>query len=120
MKLATLIAAGALGLSGLAVAAPAASAAPAGQEVQQVQQVQTVIATQTAQRPDCRGSLGRNFHRTRCHTRAPGNQFRALVQCSNGSWYAGPWRRQTRNFSTTSTAVCPSGLVRVNFGWGFR
>ncbi len=71
-------------------------------------------------RPDCKSVLYTNAHKLTCRGSAPGNQFRALVKCSNGNWYAGPWRRQTSDFSTTSTAVCPGSTHRTDQGGEFR
>lgn len=108
MKIASLLAAGALGLSGLVIAAPGASAAPA--QATAVQQAQATTA------PVCRVAYYRNAFATSCHSRAAGTRYAALVKCSNGVWYRGVIRRQTRTFSNVSVAVCPSGRVRIGQG----
>ena len=109
MKIASLIAAGALGLSGLAVAAPGAVAAPTAPA--SVQQTEAAAAA-----PPCRYGAYRNAWAASCHTRAAGTRYAALVKCSNGVWYRGAIRRQTGNFSNVSVAVCPTGRVRTGQG----
>lgn len=111
MKIASLIAAGALGLSGLAVAAPGAAAAEAAPA-----SVQQAATTTAAAAPPCRYAAYRNAFAASCHTRAAGTRYAALVKCSNGRWYRGVIRRQTRGFSNVSVAVCPSGRVRIGQG----
>lgn len=108
MKIASLIAAGALGLSGLAVAAPAASAAPA--------QATAVQQTQATTTPVCRVAYHRRAFAASCHSRAAGTRYAALVKCSNGIWYRGVIRRQTRTFGNVSVAACPTGRVRIGQG----
>ncbi|GAB2554566.1 hypothetical protein [Kribbella endophytica] len=105
---ASLVAAG-LAVSALAVTAPAASAAPAP------------APTQTAAAPDCAvRNAGPTFFTISCYTRATGNQYRAVVLCTNGTWHFGPWRYHTLDLSNRSRANCPAGTTRLPAYDGFQ
>jgi hypothetical protein len=73
-----------------------------------------------AARPICKGVTKPTYHTTSCRKAAPGRQFRAGINCTNGGWRNGPWRKQTSNFSTKSTARCPSGRKAQRYRIQFR
>jgi hypothetical protein len=99
MRVRSLIAVSGLAVSGLAVVAPAAVA------------VEPEIITRTAAeaRADCASVLGSTYHLTSCYRSAPGNQYRAGVDCTNSGWRYGPWRNQTADLRTQSRIACPAG-----------
>lgn len=113
MRARVLIVTGALALTGLTVGAPTAGAAPA-----EASGVVTQRAVEAA--PVCEGVLAATYHRTSCYRRAPGNQYRAAIDCTNSGWRYGPWRRQTADLSTRSRVNCPAGGSAQDYAIQFR
>ncbi len=107
---ASLVAAG-LAAGALVVTAPGASAAPAPAST----------PTPAAVAPDCVvRNTGATFFTISCYTRATGNQYRAVVLCSNSTWHFGPWRYHTLDLSNRSRANCPAGTTRLPAYDGFQ
>jgi hypothetical protein len=107
MRARTLIAIGGLTLAGTGLALPANAVDP------------EIITRTAAEAADvCVGNAGATFHVTSCYNRAPGNQYRAGVNCTNTSWIWGPWRNQTSDLSNKSRVDCP-GTGRAN-NWAIQ
>ncbi|GAB3816693.1 hypothetical protein [Kribbella italica] len=101
-----------LAASALTVTAPGASAstttAPA------------VSTSATAASPCVPRNWGPTFFTVSCYTRATGNQYRAVVRCSNNALYFGPWRYHTLELTNRSRANCPAGTTRLPVGHGYQ
>ncbi|MGC4937623.1 hypothetical protein [Kribbella sp. DT2] len=107
---ASLVVAGLAGAA-LTVTAPAASAAPSPEPA-----AVSLAAGRTplAAAPDCvQRNAGPTFFTVSCYTRATGNQYRAVVRCSNSTWHYGPWRYHTLELTNRSRANCPAGTTRL-------
>jgi len=105
MRIRILLAVTALGLGVLTTTAPAAHAAPL--EV-------TMTATEATAAAVCQAQLGTRYIRASCIHSAPGTQYRAVADCSNGTNAYGAWHNQTSTFwSDYSAAWCPVGTYRT-------
>lgn len=95
----------------LTVTAPGASAAPSPESAAASLAAGT---TPLAAAPACvPRNAGPTFFTVSCYTRATGNQYRAVVRCSNSTWHFGPWRYHTLDLSNRSRANCPAGTTRI-------
>lgn len=102
-----------LALAGLAVAVPTATAAP-------IPEHGAITGTAAEAKTDCVSVFGTNYHLTSCYRSAPGNQYRATVDCTNSGLRLGPWRNQTADLRNTSRISCPAGGVAQAWGWKWR
>ncbi len=116
---APLVAAG-LAVTALTVAAPGASAAASPAAAVPAATVPAAVQS-VAAAPDCvQRNAGPTFFTVSCYTRATGNQYRAVVLCTNGTWHFGPWRYHTLDLSNRSRANCPAGTTRLPAYDGFQ
>ncbi|MGC4937624.1 hypothetical protein [Kribbella sp. DT2] len=119
MRVRSLAVVSGLALAGLAVAAPTATAAPeptgsAAAEPAIITLTDAEVATR------CVRVLGQNYHSASCYRRAEGNQYRAVVDCTNSGLRFGPWRNQTADLSTVSRINCPAGGLAQLWAMQFR
>lgn len=113
MRARVMFVSGALALAGLGLSAPVAGAVPVADSG-----VETRTAAEAATL--CSGTAAATYHSISCYNRAPGNQYRAGIDCTNSGWRYGPWRRQTANLSTTSRVNCPAGGTAQAYRVQFR
>ena len=109
MRARILIAVGVMALAGTGLALPANAVDP------------EIVTRTAAEAADvCVGNAAATFHVTSCYNRAPGNQYRAGVNCTNTSWIWGPWRNQTSDLSNKSRVDCPGAGTANNWAIQFR